>query len=487
MKKISNFKIFTAALVLSVLSSSCDKYLDTVPDNRIILDTPEKIGEMLTSAYPKGNYAPFCEIMSDNVSDNFNDTSVPPTYSRPYFWQDVLELDQDTPQNYWESCYTAIAACNNALQAIEKLGGGDQLNAYKGEALVARAYAHFMLVTLFSKFYDATTAVNDPGIPYVKTPETTLLPSYDRRTVEATYADIEADLLQGIPLIDDNVYKVPSYHFTKNAAYAFASRFYLYKKNYDKVIEYANLVAGTSGFAPNMRDWTNNYGNKSFVVVRSEYSRASEKSNLLLANTTSFWSRYWAGFRYGLSSNLGRDLYFSAQPGGGALNYSLFGSERGVYLPKFDELFVRQSPSANTGLGYIMMTLFSTEEVLFNRAEALLYKGNGTAALADINTFLSLRIENYNPANHTLTTAKLATAFPTQNAANALLNLVIGYRRLEFMHEGMRWFDLLRYKVPVTHDSFNRTNSQTLTANDRRRVLQIPQEAVLAGLQQNPR
>ena len=37
-----------------------------------------------------------------------------------------------------------------------------QLTAHRGEALVARAYAHFMLVTFFAKAYDPATAASDP-------------------------------------------------------------------------------------------------------------------------------------------------------------------------------------------------------------------------------------------------------------------------------------------------------------------------------------
>jgi hypothetical protein len=54
------------------------------------------------------------------------------------------------------------------------------------------------------------------------------------------------------------------------------------------------------------------------------------------------------------------------------------------------------------------------------------------------------------------------------------------------MHEGMRWFDLLRFKVPVTHNNIN-GSSQNLSANDLRRVLQIPQESSLSDLPLNPR
>jgi len=72
--------------VLLIAFTSCEKYLDTIPDNRTEINTPEKISELLVSAYPSGNYSPFCEIMSDNVGDNYANSTVNPIYSKPYFW-----------------------------------------------------------------------------------------------------------------------------------------------------------------------------------------------------------------------------------------------------------------------------------------------------------------------------------------------------------------------------------------------------------------
>jgi starch-binding outer membrane protein, SusD/RagB family len=471
---------------IGVLFTSCEKYLDTVPDNRTEINSPEKISELLVSAYPAGNYSPFCELMSDNVSDNFANATPSQIYSKPYFWEDVLQLDQDSPQYYWASCYAAIAAANQALESINKLGGGAKLDPQKGEALVARAYAHFMLVNLYSKFYDPSTAGTDLGIPYVTTPEKVVIKKYDRGTVQSVYEKIERDLLEGLPLISDQAYTVPTFHFNKNAANAFASRFYLYKKNYDKVIEHATKVAGTGGFAPNMRNWSTDLSSKSYNIILSEYTQSTQKSNLLLAETTSFWGRFWAGQRYGLSSDDGRELYFSVQPGGGNLSYSLFGNENGTNIPKFNELFVRTSPSSNIGTGYIMVPLFTTEEVLFNRAEANLNKGNINAVLEDINTFLSLRIENYNASQHALTVAKNNAFYNTNNTNAALLSTILYYRRIEFMHEGLRWFDILRFKAPISHNIINGPSIE-LSASDPRRVLQIPQEAALSGLPLNPR
>lgn len=486
MKKNNILKI-SISLGILFLFTSCEKYLDTIPDNRTEINSPEKISELLVSAYPNGNYQAFCEIMSDNVSDNYNNSNVSPIYSKPYFWEDVLQIDVDAPQYYWGSCYQAIAAANQALEAIEKLGNTSNLNPQKGEALVARAYSHFMLINLFSKFYDSATASTDLGIPYVTESEKVVLKKYDRKTVAFVYEMIEKDLIAGLPLINDQAYKVPAFHFTKNAANAFASRYYLYKKDYDKVIEHASKVAIEGSFAPLMRNWNTDLSTKSYNVISTQYAQATEKANLLIAETGSYWGRYWSGgIRYGLSANLGRELYFGDQPGSGTLSYSLFGSERGTNLPKYNELFVRVNPSADIGNGYLMVPLFTTEEVLFNRAEAYLNKGNTAGFLSDINTFLSLRIDNYSANANSLTVAKNNAFYGTTSTNAALLETLLYYRRVEFMHEGLRWFDLLRFKVPITHENIN-GGSQVLSIDDKRRVLQIPQEAALSGMQLNPR
>ena len=133
-----------------------------------------------------------------------------------------------------------------------------------------------------------------------------------------------------------------------------------------------------------------------------------------------------------------------------------------------------------------MVPLFTTEEVLFNQAEAYAYMGNTTAALADLNLYASTRINNYNPSTNNITAAKINSVFNTSNIQDGLIKAILFYKRAEFIHEGMRWFDILRYKLPVVHTT---TDGQTITlaADDLRKVLQIPQSTSLAGLTPNPR
>ena len=60
---------------------------------------------------------------------------------------------------------------------------------------------------------------------------------YKRGTVKEVYEKIEKDLKLGISLVDDSYYSKPKFHFNKKAAYAFASRFYLIKGEWQRVLE----------------------------------------------------------------------------------------------------------------------------------------------------------------------------------------------------------------------------------------------------------
>jgi hypothetical protein len=55
------------------------------------------------------------------------------------------------------------------------------------------------------------------------------------------------------------------------------------------------------------------------------------------------------------------------------------------------------------------------------------------------------------------------------------------------MHEGMRWLDILRLKIPVKHTLKKEGVVINLGPDDSRRVLQLPKTATLSGLEMNPR
>ncbi|QNK64952.1 RagB/SusD family nutrient uptake outer membrane protein [Pedobacter sp. PAMC26386] len=480
--------MFGALICLAPLSG-CKKTLDTSPDNRAQLDSPDKVSQLLTSAYPSSDYITFCESMTDNAGDrgyktNYNNALL---NDNPYRFTDFSSSDDGSVDTYWGACYNAIAAANQGLQACNNAKNPADYSAYKGEALIARAYSHFMLVSLFAKTYDPATAASDPGIPYVTDPEKTLYKTYERKTVSYVYDMIEKDLNEGIPLLNDNAYKVPAYRFTRTAAHAFASRFYLFKKQYDKVTEHAGLAFPTN-IGSYLRPWNTTYTALSQDGLKAAYTNSAEKANLLLATTGSVWWIGWQNYRYGLNSTLQKQIYTTPNVTGGswadiALGYGASGEMMGVN--KWRGNFINITPAI--GNYYVYIPLLSAEEVLFNKAEALVMQGNYAAAITDLNTYLSTRISGYKASTHNLTTDKVTAFYKISDVKQALINTILDFKRVEFMQEGLRWFDILRYNLLVEHTDENKKQF-LLPANDLRRVLQIPQTAQTAGgLAANPR
>lgn len=483
-------KPFAYILLFSIsVLSGCEDYLEHPVDQRTQLDSAEKIGELLASAYPQADYATFTETLSDLAVDkgNADGVIIDERNENPFMFQDVQNKAQGSPDFYWNACYAAIAAANHALDAIEKAPNPDEYRAFRGEALVARAYSHFMLVSLFSKIYNPTTAASDPGIPYVTAPERVVMGQYDRRTVAYVYEQIEQDLTQGLPLIVNTSYRIPKYHFTTSAAHAFASRFYLFKGDYQKVIAHADQVFQGEAVVTNLRPWAGSYSTMTLLELEAAYTRATENANLLLVEAPSLWARNYFRYRYAISTPITSYLFRSNNVTGARWVQPIYQSgAENVFIPKFREHFVRAGTNANIGFPYAIIPLFSTEEVLFNRAEANVQLGNNAAALADLNTYASTRIENYNPTTHAITEEKARRYYNATTTKEGLIETILDFKAAEFVHEGLRWFDLLRHNKTVVHQTVSGLTLE-LGPDDPRRVIQIPQEATLAGVERNPR
>jgi starch-binding outer membrane protein, SusD/RagB family len=485
-----------ASLILPLLAlAGCENFLSTEPDStRATLKTPAEVSQLLATAYPQGSYVTFSEAMSDNAGDKGVGTD--DRVNRGSFLFDVVDAPvdkEDSPDMYWSQAYHAISVANQALFTIKSSKDPSAFSAQKGEALVARAYAHFMLVSFYSKFYDPATAASDPGIPYVTEPEDVVIKKYERKTVAYVYEMIEKDLLEGLPLIKDVSYTVPKYHFNVAAANAFACRFYLVKKDYAKTLQYANNVFPGGDIAANLRPWNTEYLPLSYEELFKRYTRASENANLLLVETNSLYGRFVATYRYGLTNPIWNSISAVSNLASSTADwaYPIFTQGEGnLLIPKLTEYFVKESVNAEIGTVYVMVPLFTAEEVLFNRAEANLYLNNQAAAIADMNLFASKRLRSYNASTHAITLAKIRSYYGlTNTTANNNLGVlynIMDFRRLEFAQEGMRWFDILRYGIDVVHQ---RAEGQKITVpkGDPRRQLQLPQSVTLSGVELNKR
>lgn len=483
MKKIVLKTQLVIAAMLVV--TACNEFLEENPDNRVELNNVDKAAQLLTNAYSSASYV-FTDWMGDNVSLTTG-TFLLPEHRQLYTWEDeIASMNQDTPTYFWNSTYDAIAHANEVLAVIDNLPGDDaKRQAVKGEALLTRAYGHFMLVNLFAKHYD-DDADDQPGIPYVSEPETVFVKKYTRETVAEVYDRIEADLLEGLALVNDGFYaNSGKYHFTRNAALAFASRFYLFKGDHDNCIKYSTQMLGANpgDFVKNLATYLESYSEpEEFLRL---YTSPTDASNLLLirqVTNTHVNVGYWP------SPDLGREIYDdkpwnavdlrSSQ----SIRYPIF--VRGDQFWSFGKtefLFERSSLTSNVGFNYTIAPVFRGEEVLLNRAEAYIYENEVTSAIADLQTLVSKRYEN----NPQLTIQLLQSHYGVSNAQAAALEFTISERRKEFIHEGLRWFDIKRYEIRVRHQLLE-GGVETLTSRDSRKILQIPKAARdIGGLEPN--
>lgn len=355
-------------------------------------------------------------------------------------------------------------------------------NAIIGEALICRAYNHFLLASVFCLHYDETTANRNLGIPYITAPEKQLIVEYERGTLQQTYDLIEADLLQGLPLLSDNFYSGSGkYHFTVNAANAFASRFYLYKEDFQKCIEYSNNLLGGGTLTSNfIRDIDAIYTGTTSEEIGAKYSDPNLTSNLLVVRKESAYvTRGYYGYRpmMDLFLNVFRG---SVQNGRDYREYSYeYNMSSALFQPKYVDHFAYNT--ATTGNPYFINPEIRSEEVVLNRIEAYVMSNQLDKALEDYNVFATLRY-----ADGGQLSSDEIVAFYGGDAQQAMIDLLIDERRKEYFDEPLRWFDIKRFNLTVEHTAVDGETS-VLTENDLRKAVQIPEGAIERGIEANPR
>lgn len=543
------YKILFIAVALIGLSS-CSDFLEKVPDTRVYLVNLDQLEQLLITGYNDHNYAVLCEYSSDNVGDTnapdkdgnrYNYSSYSRYDEQIYAWQDV-DLDisaSDSPSGLWQGCYSAIAAANAVIEKVEEFEATGEIEgqpmsfrdkarlaAIKGEAHMIRAYHHYILAQIFCMPYRGPQiSATLPGLPYATKPETELYPKYDRGTLEEFYQNIEKDLQIGLANVTDEFYEVPKYHFNVAASNAFAARFYLAKREYDKVVQYA--TAAFKGNDPEAL--RNDYWDHQEDFIEWEdgaryYTSIERPGNFMLMDTYTEWFRRW-GSRF---FTMGDGMRASIQGPGPSWN--------GEYMPFFRNS-VLGSPSAPqygwffygtyweqfeytdkiAGIGYPHMVRpeFTSQETLLFRAEAYLFLGDIDAAFEDLYRWNHEHIMQGDMASNNgsmseLEKARIVSFYGGKDPGSGIvrpfhidevcpsdkyhltpeiepyLNCVQHFRRMQNAHLGQRWFDIKRYGFSITH-KMGKDDIYTLEVLDPRYAIQIPAEVIGAGLEPNAR
>ena len=540
--------IFIIAALAVVALTGCE-FLNQEPDLRAEINTEKKVQLLLVTAYTEANSAPLCEYSSDNVIDN----NVPDSktgqanaenpldemYNEIFAWKPVKQSSNDSPKMIWDGHYMAIATANQALEAIKKLEAqGINMDAEKGEALLSRAYHHFLLAGVFCQAWKGEASKQDLGITYMMQPETKVAPEYSRgpelvvNTTETgdtawiggslyhTFEQIQKDLEAGLKLVSDEYYTIPRYHFNVKAAHAFAARFDLYKREWAKVVEHADHVLTTTDETTlsMLFDAETNRNQSNIELAFKHYIDVQAPSNLLLIATYS--SSAYAHFpSYGRYQYNGEAQDFTTYGAGPCWSGQFPGigtwsadQKLGGFVAKdyYDFEYVDKV----AGYGYVRMVsrAFTTNETLLCRAEAKAYLNDLAGAANDFRLWaqgynVNGRM-NMNADSTVKLTPEIITKFYSEKAGTKFapvlhnqdmdptwtitaeqmpfVHCAIHFRRIETLHDGLRWQDLKRYGIEIEHVQ-GKDAPRKLVWNDDRRAIQLPQEVIVAGMTANPR
>jgi hypothetical protein len=174
-----SYKLLGLALLVTLLFSSCKKWLDVQPVSQVaaedLFSTQAGFEEALNGVYTRGSQK---DLYGGELTFGFPDVLAQNFFIDPS--NDPMSYLQTSLYNYtdgnflyrkdsaWKGLYNVVANCNLILQNIDSkksLLSAVDYGIIKGEALAMRAYTHFDVLRLFAPSYTIGASTN--AIPYV--------------------------------------------------------------------------------------------------------------------------------------------------------------------------------------------------------------------------------------------------------------------------------------------------------------------------------
>ncbi len=463
---MQSIKYISLFIILLMGMTSCKKYLDIVPKGKII---PEKTSDyrlLLDQINPAGKSNGFVNSFSNDVlmSDDMKVTAFSGSFYKAAD-QNVLMFAEHIYQDFesdpdWEALYNQVYVTNLVITEVMGSTGGTQEEKYKllAEARVHRAHAFLVLVNLYAKQYDPSTAATDAGIPLrLKLDFEEKLP---RASVQEVYDLILSDLsvtigkLPAAPLPNFNWRPVES------AAYALLARANLQMNRIDQAFKYADSSLRRYSTLLNY----NNFPASPAIPGTLQYPIGLQnKETLLLKSAVSPLSLFYGSNELMNLFDKQNDLRIPAM----YFNDALFGMSDGYISAEWSGRTPSKGPS--------------TAEAYLIRAECNARTGHIAEAMSDLNYLRSFRYKTGSNAALSATTKEEALAKVKEE------------RRRELAFRGSRLFDIKRYNtfdkdnISVTH-TLNGT-TYTLSPSSPRFILPIARKYIDLNpeITQNPR
>ncbi len=241
--KIEITKYIVIAGIAALLFTGCD--LERLPYSEIPADKldPSNIENITRGTYAKlkeeyyfktihqiGEYAGDNMSLSGTTSDLLYQTY---TYRRTN--------TSHYTANLWQFTYQAVVNVNSMIEMIKE-GESPEKDQLLGENYFLRGFLYFNLCNVFGRPYTQSPETN-LGIPLKLTSDITDFPP--RAKVKEVYDQIISDMEKGARLMTENKQNI---YASKEVAYAYLSRVYLYMAQWQKAKEYADLVINSGRY-----------------------------------------------------------------------------------------------------------------------------------------------------------------------------------------------------------------------------------------------
>ena len=458
-----NYKLVLTLVSLSaVLGTSCQKEtLDQKPQASLDATTAIKDAASLTAAtlgiysgFQSGNYHGLRYFaFADLYADNMIHTGTFPSFA-------TIANKQILPDNtelgsMWNSMYSTINRANTVIAAIPSIADQSVVkDNVIAEARILRANVYFDLIRYWGGSKTGFNQAGGVGVPLVLTP--TLVEADAAPRVRATEATVLGQVITDLDFaigISTFANKNVTGRVGKDYAKALRARVALYMGDYATAQTYATeLITSTRYALTAGADYKNIWAlkNTSESLWEIQYEPTNANSIAFFYYTTA------TGGRNEIATATGLNTAHEA----GDLRQSVNATATGGTASNLKTLkFTRVA----TGDDNVVM--FRLSELYLIRAEARAQIGTDlVGALSDVNV---VRTRAGLAVSAAATTADLMTA-------------ILKERRVEFAHEGHRFFDLKRTNSLATTLGAAAFGVTTID-NTFRALWPIPQREVLTS------
>lgn len=476
-----NITIIYQLIIVFTLFSCSKDFLD-VPDKTVLIRQAYVVDLKTTSDYLNGIYVNLSTVFLEGetiiypeiISDNIKPVSGSQSFFSHYSWNQQGNDDNSSTLNpstrnangLWFSGYGLIRDCSFAIDAAEKFESEnvELANAIKGQAYGIRALVHFYLVNVFAQSYNFSNDGAHIGIPYITTSDFTQKVS--RSSVSNVYDLMLADLTNASNLLQSSDLDV--LHFGKTAVDALLSRIYLFKGDYKNALTYAERVIKV---VPLMTE-KNGYPQKLFTQKEAEALFQLPPAYVGIPGSAGEYYTDFAGL--------------------------LFTDPLLYYLPTEDVVDVLQEDSADVRSSWVTN---SNGKWLINKYPKDVIPGFYFPSASYYQTILrsselyltaaeaSAKLNDEAKATFYLDNVRLRAnpkSKGTTTTGAALLDLIYKERRKELSFEGLRMFDIQRWKMDIIRKDPLTTSASKLIYPNSKSIAPIPlQDVNLSGLQQN--